>query len=266
MLDIMRAQWRTLLRARTLHLINLSLAAVFFIMMFLDSGGTGETRKPVTDYIAGSLPVFSGFSAIAACLTVAMVSATDFMDKTINYELISGRSRAASFFGRAVPVLIAGPLLAAAVNALPLLLYGMLYGVGDVVPVSEVIRRFLLMLLPNIRLTAFCLMIVFITKNPMSAILVSFFTPVFGMVQSGAASVPMLDKMTAHPFLLAPLGLCRFGTFDSWYTYDLNLNQYFTYDSVLSASTVWPILLCAVIMTAVYLLIGYHFFHVDDMA
>ena len=152
MLDIIRAQIQIFLRARTLHLINLSLAAVFFVMMFLDSGGTGDLRKPVTDYIASTLPVFAGFASISAGLTVAMVSGSDFTDRTINYELTSGRSRAASFFGRAIPVLIAAPLIAEAVAAVPFLLYGLLFGAGDVVPVSEIVRRFLLMLLPYIRL------------------------------------------------------------------------------------------------------------------
>lgn len=267
MLDIIRGQIRIFLRAKTLHLCNFSLAAVFFLMMFLDSGGTGEMRKPVTEYIAGTLPVFAGFASISAGLTVGMVSGADFIDKTINYELTSGRSRAASFFGRAIPVLIAGPLIALAVTALPLLLYGALFGAGDVVPVSEVVRRFLLMLFPNIRMTAFCLMSVFILKNP--TVSISFTTlmmPAFSLAQIADASVPMIGKLTAHPFLLAPVGLGFLGKFESWNTYDLNLNQYFIYDPALPASTVWPIIVSAVIMTAVYLLIGYHNFHVDDMA
>ncbi len=267
MLDIIRGQIRIFLHARTLHLCNLSLAAVFFLMMFLDSGGTGERVKPVTDYIAGSLPVFAGFASISAGLTVGMVSGADFTDKTINHELTSGRSRAVSFFGRAIPALIGAPLIALAVTAMPFLLYGMLFGFGDVVPVSEVIRRLLLMLFPNIRMTAFCLMTVFILKNPTASI--SFSTlvmPAFALAQVAEGSVPVIGKLSAHPFLLAPSGLSRLGKFDSWYTYDLSLNQYFTYDPALPASTVWPIIVCAVIMTAVYLLIGYHFFHVDDMA
>lgn len=266
MLDIIRGQIRIFLHARTLHLCNLSLAAVFFLMMFLDSGGTGAVRKPVTDYIAGTLPVFAGFASISAALAVAMISGSDFNDKTINYELTSGRSRAASFFGRAIPVLITAPLIAEAVAAVPFLLYGLLFGTGDVVPVSEIVRRFLLMLLPYIRMTAFCLMIVFITKTPFSAIIVSMLAPAFGLGQVSDGALPMLDKLKTHPFLLAPAGIGRLGEFDSWYTYDLSLKQYFTYDPALPASTVWPIIVSAVIMTAVYLVIGYHYFHADDMA
>ena len=66
--------------------------------------------------------------------------------------------------------------------------------------------------------------------------------------------------------LLAPTGLGYLAKFESWYTYDLNLNQFFTYDPALSASAAVTILVCAAVMTAVYLVIGYHYFHVDDMA
>ncbi|MBR5723320.1 MAG: hypothetical protein IKX57_06785, partial [Oscillospiraceae bacterium] len=55
-------------------------------------------------------------------------------------------------------------------------------------------------------------------------------------------------------------------TFDSWYVYGCaDLKMHYIYYPELSGSLIAGVVIVSLIMTAVYLLLGYHFFHTDDL-
>lgn len=265
MFDIMRFQFRQLLRTRVVHLANLLMLTVFFLMLFLDSGNSGNERQTLTDYLPLTMNLLTGISVTAAAIMIGMVCGDDFADKTINHELAAGRSRASSFFGRAVPVLIAAPLTVVFICAVPYVLYGALFGVGNAIPVSAIVQRFLLMLLPLLRFSAFCILTVFVTKHQLAAIGASFLTMMISLSAAMGSPQFITHILRLHPCMLSLSNITELSAFSSWRTYDLTLQNFYTYYPELSVSFIVTTVIVSLTMTAVYLLLGYHFFHTDDM-
>ena len=268
MLDIMRFQFRTMLRKSAVHILNICLLGTGTLMMFFDSLGNSVKILKATEYMPKTLPILMALGMFGAtCLTI-MVAGDDFTDKTINHELSAGRRRYISYFGRAIPSLIAAPLCATALYVLPYVIYGIAFGWGDTLPTGDLVLRAVLGLFPLIRVTAFCVMILFLFKNPIAAYMTTMGAPMLGMavLQMGATSLPFL-KIAAESkhWLLSPIDFTHLGEFSSWDTYNLNMEQFYTYDTSLDPTGAALTVIVSVMMTAVYLLIGYHFFHVDDM-
>ena len=269
MLDIMRYQFRTMLRKSVVHILNICLLGTGTLMMFFDSFNAeeGEPILKATEYMPKTLPILMALGMFGATCLATMVAGDDFMDKTINHELSAGRRRYISYFGRAIPSLIAAPLCATALYVLPYVIYGIAFGWGDTLPTGDLVLRVVLGLFPLIRVTAFCVMILFLFKNPIAACMTTMGAPMLGMaVQIEATSLPFL-KIAAESkhWLLSPIDFTHLGEFSSWYTYNLNMEQFYTYDTSLDPTGAALTVIVSVVMTAVYLLIGYHFFHVDDM-
>lgn len=266
MLDIMRFQFRQLIRKKIVYAITLLIFAVLFMIMFF-SGSAEEPVTKASEFAPNMLSVFIGCAALAAGSLVGMVCGDDMSDKTINHEIMAGRSRAASYLGRVIPVLIAAPIVALIVYGAPFLLYGALYGWGDTLSVSVVLTRCLLAMLPMLRLCAFMAMLTFITKNALitvtAAMAPSFLT--VGLATGAAQSSAIFGKLMERPWLLSVADLAYYGSFDSWYTYDLSMNMYYTFYPSIPAGSIAMTAILSLAMTAVYLVIGYHYFHFDDM-
>ncbi|MBP5361701.1 MAG: hypothetical protein J6Y71_01535 [Ruminococcus sp.] len=266
MLDIIRFQFRQLLRKKIVYAITLLIFAVLFMILFF----SGTAEEPVTtasEFAPNMLSIFIGCAALAAGSLVGMASGDDMSDKTINHEIMAGRSRAASYLGRVMPVLIAAPIVAMIVYGAPFLLYGALYGWGDTLPASVVLTRCLLAMLPMLRLCAFMAMLTFITKNALltvtAAMAPSFIT--IGLATGAAQSSAVFSKLMERPWLISVADLAYYGTFDSWYTYNLKMETYMTYYPSIPAGNIAMTVILSLVMTAVYLVIGYHYFHFDDM-
>lgn len=265
MSDIIRFQFRQLFTKRIVYLANLLVLLVCFIMLFLNGESTPDIRETLTAYLPQTVSVAVSIALMAPMIMIGMVCGDDFEDKTINHELTAGRSRAASFFGRAIPVMIAAPLTDLVLLGIPYAVYGALYGIGDAVPLSNILLRALLMLFPLLRLSAFFVFLLFITKKQLAAVVGALGATLLSLGMIEGSAFPFLSAAKrVHGMLSIPdiLNLC---TFDNWHTYDLTLTNYYTYYPELHAAQIAPVIICSLVMCAVWLLLGYHFFHVDDM-
>ena len=101
MTDIIRFQFRQLFRTRIVHLANIMMLCIIFILLFLSSDSSDEIRETMTAYLPQTISFAAAIALMAPLIMIGIVCGDDFQDKTINHELTAGRSRAASFFGRA---------------------------------------------------------------------------------------------------------------------------------------------------------------------
>ena len=266
MLDIMRFQFRQLVRKKIVYALSLLIFAVLFMIMFF-SGSAEEPVTTASEFVPSMLSVFIGCAALAAGSLVGMVCGDDMSDKTINHEIMAGRSRAASYLGRVIPVLIAAPIVSLIVYGAPFLLYDKMYGWGDTLPASVVLTRCLLAMLPMLRLCAFMAMLTFIAKNALITVTAAMAPSIItiGLATGAAQSSAIFSKLMERPWLLSVADLAYYGSFDSWYTYDLSMNMYYTFYPSIPAANIALTVILSLVMTAVYLVIGYHYFHYDDM-
>ena len=266
MTDIIRFQFRQLFRTRIVHLANIMMLCIIFILLFLSSDTSDEIRETMTAYLPQTISFAAAIALMAPLIMIGIVCGDDFQDKTINHELTAGRSRAASFFGRAIPVMIAAPLTAVSLTSIPYVIYGALFGVGDTIPLSNIILRILLMLFPLLRLSAFFVFLIFVMKKQLAAVIGALGTTLLtiGLI-SGEASLPFVTAARHFHGMLSLTDLLNLCKFENWRAYDLTLKSFYTYYPELPASQIALVIISSLIMTAVWLLLGYHFFHVDDM-
>ena len=267
MKDLMRFQFRQVLRERIFYFTFFTVTLTFFLIMLLDSGDVGEVPTTATEYLTQMLNLFSSFALMVGAVVIGIICCSDFTDKTINHELSAGRSRAAVFFSRAIPAIMATLIMVLATCILPFLAYGAINGWGDTVPVSVLVQRFVLAAFPLLRLSCLLVLIAFVVKHiggPLMAGFAMIFLT-FGL-DAGLFSLPIFDLMDDYPCLFGFSNLNDLFSFDNWYVNTLvHLNIYYIYDFPLSGSYIAATVIISLVMSAVYLLLGYHFFHLDDM-
>ncbi|MBR4361967.1 MAG: hypothetical protein IKP42_04385 [Ruminococcus sp.] len=268
MLDIMRSQFRTMTRKTMVHILGVLLLAASTIMLFMNNAVSDDTGSvpTATEIIPETATLIMSLAMFGTTFVASIIAGDDFLDKTINNELIAGRRRYTSYFGRAIPVMIAGPLISIALCTLPYVIYGAVNGFGDTLPVGNLILRVAVGIFPLIRLSAFCVMVLFLFRNPIGAVMSNMAMPMMGMaVVVGGSSFPFLKAASEKLWLVSPINFVSLGKIESWYTYDLELETYYTYSTAIPASDIVLTIISSVVMTAVYLIIGYHYFHVDDL-
>ena len=262
MKDIMRAQLRQYLKRSVGYLLLLLLIGTYLLLMIFQGGLNGDEPKKMSDFLPEVMPFLGGGALMASIITAGLCAGADFADKTINYELSGGRTRAAVMFGRVIPALALGMLCAALVYAVPVTVYTLLFGWGDAFSVTDVLPRFVLALCPCLRVSCFFIFIVFVTKSAMTCMTGC----IVGMTAAvPGTEIPLLGALYKNTYALGTGNLQMLMTVDSWYTYDLRLNVHMIYYPALSASAVLLTVTVSLAVSAVYLLLCWHFFHVDDM-
>ena len=250
------------------HILGVLLLAASTIMLFMNNAVSDDTGSvpTATEIIPETVPLIMSLAMFGTTFVASIIAGDDFLDKTINNELIAGRRRYTSYFGRAIPVMIAGPLISIALCTLPYVIYGAVNGFGDTLPVGNLILRVAVGIFPLIRLSAFCVMVLFLFRNPIGAVMTNMAMPMMGMMTVvGGSSFPFLKASSEKLWLVSPINFVSLGKIESWYTYDLELETYYTYSTAIPASDIVLTIISSVVMTAVYLIIGYHYFHVDDL-
>ena len=80
MLDIMRYQFRTMLRKSVVHILNICLLGTGTLMMFFDSFNAeeGEPILKATEYMPKTLPTLMALAMFGATCLTTMVAGDDF--------------------------------------------------------------------------------------------------------------------------------------------------------------------------------------------
>ena len=188
----------------------------------------------------------------------AQACGADFVDKTCNYEIMSGHTRREVYFGRVIPTVILSTLgtmfLIAAPIAAEVIMLG---GWGDKVSFTDMLCRFLLMAFPIARITCEFIFLTFIIKNPYVVMGISYVVCIaLGM------SVPVNEKTM---FVLGMTNINALTVIDSWQSFGLCGDMHYIYETALSADIVIPTILTSVIISGIALFLGYVFFKNDDM-
>lgn len=104
-------------------------------------------------------------------ILVSRICGWDAVDKTMNYEILAGHSRAEVYFGRVVMSVIWGLGSGIAMLVLPVLGITMMSGWGDNMNLADAAARCVLFLFPMLRLICEFAMLAFLLRNCYKAML-----------------------------------------------------------------------------------------------
>ncbi len=210
-------------------------------------------------YIAANGFYMTLVALIFAIVFTGQVCGADFIDKTANYELMSGHLRKQAYFSRAIVSLAGGGLGAALIIAVPVAVSTAACGWGNDIRIGDAVLRYLLTFLPILRIICEFVFLTYVVKNAYVIMACGFVTYILGM------GLPDYLGKSQSVFLGVTnlSGLCNF---ESWTTYTVGeMKMYTVYEAGVSANDVVATLLASVIIGGLFLIIGYLYFKKDDL-
>jgi len=233
---------------------------LFGVMSVLNYGGEFETvprdEHSASEWISeGCLNALVPFVPIFIAFSVGDTCAGDFPDRTLYYELTSGKKRSEAYWGRAIPAIIF-TLLALMILfiALPAIVTAK-HGWGTYFGVSDLLIRYVMLIAPLLRIICTMIFISFILKKPLLVTLVGFGESVVNTVFAGAVSdvlgIGSVDKIL--------------NSYERWQVYGLDADMHLILDVTLRWSEMAASVLISLAVSALMLFLGYVYFHRDDL-
>lgn len=262
MLNVIKSQLYQFRKERISKFLFFGLMAMFILIPFIAIIQSDVSSSAMTDatgggYFATNLRFCIFMPLVYIAAVVAQICGQDFVDKTANYELMSGRRRYQSYFGRVIPSVIIGTIGWFIIAVTPVITVTIIRGWGDKISVWEVVIRYALMLFPAIRVACEFVFFTFLIKNPYIVMGLGY---LYSMVSIYAEMLP------SDGFIfLGSTNIILLSMIDVWTTYGLEGKVNFIYDAALSSSDVIGTIVVSVVVSAAALLLGYVFFKNDDM-
>lgn len=220
-----------------------------------------DTQEPTTggEFFATDGGTTFMFPIFFTILVTAQICGADFLDKTQNYELAGGHRRHEVYLGRVITAAIVGGVGALFFTILPVGIYTALYGWGEKVAFAPILLRWLLMLLPFLRLVCEFAFLTFLIKNPYVVMGLGY---VVFMMTGVLASGTTIEVTSAF---LGITNLTLLGMVSKWATYGLGNDINYIFDASISAGTICGTVAASVVFGAAALYLGYVFFKNDDV-
>lgn len=259
MKNIIRSQLVQLRKDRVCRLIFFGvLAATLLVVLALTDVALGDIKITGGELTVILLSMSQLLGQSFMYLFTAQACGADFMDKTCNYEILSGHTRREVFFGRAIPTLIIGTLGTMFLIAAPLVAEVLIHGGwGDKVSLTDMLLRSLLLVFPVARCICEFIFLTYLIKNPYIVMGASFILWMFLNI-----NIPATRE---HCFILGISNIKAITNIDRWQSFGLGGNMHHIYITALEADFVLPTIIVSVIMGGIALLLGYTFFKHDDM-
>ena len=254
--NIIRSQVYQLVRSRSLRAVVLGLLAlsVFFGASDKISEGKGTTA---CTYFVQMFPMTMSMCMFGIATVTGITCADDFTDKTSNNELMSGRLRSESYIARTIVSVVGSVLVGLAMVLALLATCFLVYPRGYELTNAALLQRVLLVIPVFIRFSCLFVFVSYVVKRPIAVV---------GVCYALMILVNMLSITGNDGGYLTAMG--TFGMvcgFKSWYTYGLNTEVHYVYDSFMKSSEAAGIVIVSLAAGAVYLLLGYSYFHRDDI-
>lgn len=229
--------------------------SVSMLSMMFDLGP--DELKTGGEEVVWSMQMFMLLSQFFIYICTAQMCGADFVDKTCNYEIMSGHTRKQVFFGRVIPTVIMSTLGALIIIAVPLVFEVVYLGWGDKVNFGDMLLRFLLMAFPIARIVCEYIFLTFIIKNPYIVMGISYVLCIaLGMnIPVGQLYSPILGMTNLN-------GLCFI---DYWVSYGMGEDMYTIYETALPAGDIIGTIVVSLVFMAGSLFLSYMFFKNDDM-
>ncbi len=216
-----------------------------------------EAVPSVGEFLATSEGGIPSFPIFFLVLVTAQICGGDFMDKTHNYELMSGHKRWEVYLGRVIPALLVGGVGSLLLMLLPVGIYATMYEWGTKVVLGEVLLRWALMLLPLLRLVCEMACLTFLVKNPYVVMGVGYMTFM--------ASFMIVEMCGIQTVFLATTNLTWLQAVNKWVTYGLGNTYNYIYNMTTTPEMLFGTVIASVVFGLAALYLGYVFYQNDDM-
>ena len=186
----------------------------------------------------------------------------DYTDKTINYELMAGHSRAAVFWSRVCVSLVWTIVGSAIFLFLPLLVFGGINGWGSNTNMGEILLRYGLSFLPLFRLLGECVLLTMLLRNCYMAMVIGYVLYEFGWV-----FLIMLDPLIDVKFTtqISAMNVYRLLYMGNSEPKLIDGGKAWVYDTALESGLIIGTICVSLMVGVACLGLGYLYFRKSDM-
>ncbi|MBO4877796.1 MAG: hypothetical protein J5501_07310 [Ruminococcus sp.] len=255
---IAAAQIRQLLFSKYKYLVWVS---VFLIacMSGLTYGNefTSVVREELSgsEYIAeGYISFVAGFVLIFISFSVGDICTGDIQDKTMYYELTTGKTRSEIYWGRVIPAVVFSLLGSMILILVSPVIVSMKHGWGTCFELSDILFRYTVMSAAIIRIICTMIFIAFILKKPMFTALVGvgeYLTTNYIHSDSDLLGVTSMHKILT--------------SYERWDVYGLDEDWHMILDSNVTMSDLMFTVIISLTVAAFMLYLGHLYFRNDDL-
>lgn len=262
MWNIMKSQnYQT--RGDNLVIYGFLIVLIFpFLGLLMDGDGSifGDLNGGM--YLLLASPMFPFAATILSLIVVARICGWDSTDKTINYEIMAGHSKAEVYFGRVCSALIwtIGGSFAAMV--LPVAIISLICGFGNSMPLGDVALHTGIFLAVVFRMSCEYILLTFLLRNCYAAMLLGYTFTAFGMVGVMIYTDITGVEPTVETVLVNMGQLFNFGNYQ---IKNIGGEEIQVFNLSLEPSIISSTVLVSLLVGIICLLVGYVFFSRRDM-
>lgn len=261
MKNIIKAQLYQLKSQRFLYIAFFGVLALSLVMTYMIGiGSVPPEIEPTASFMASSaISVIWLLVSFFTAIFTGYVCASDFGDKTMNYETMSGTLRKQSFFARVIITIPFSVLFSIALIAADVLIITALYGWGGYIPAKVFVFRLFIAAFPIMRMSCFLVLVSYIFKNVAAPLIVQYLVYIL---------ISLISAFSAggSPFLFAITNILYIGNFELWATFGLETSSNYIFETYISSGDVIKTIAVSLIVSAAYIIVGYSFYHRDDLS
>lgn len=199
---------------------------------------------------------------ILVALLTARIAGWDFNDKTLNYELLAGHSRAKVYWCRVVVSMMWCLNSVLVISFAPMLVFGILNGWGIKADMGGVILHYLLILFPLFRFICECVLLTVIMRNCYMVMIIGFVMYEFTWVIAEMQALLTEVKLSIH---FVSTNVTRLLEFDkSGFAY-IDGEDVIVYETTLETEFILETIGLSLLVGITCLLVGYRYFKKADM-
>lgn len=253
---IMKSQLYQLKKERLIYIVFALCIALLMIFVIneSDQGSFGEILCDMSS-------ILSQISLLFLISAVAVICGKDFVDKTGNYEIMTGHTRFELYFGRAFLSIVIGVLGSLLICFIIIGIGCAIFGWGDAVSFGEVILRIMLLFFPMFRVACETIFLTFIIRNCYMVLAAGYVYLFFVVELIMGVSVNPTSFYLGVTNMVNLLDMTSFSTYSPVHP----TKTMVVYDATLNATQIGGTIVVSLIVGVVFLVLGFHFFKTDDI-
>lgn len=262
MWNLIKAQKYQIKRDNAIIYIYL-LGALYFVGFWADylmGHKIGEITGSVAAVHNGSVCMI--VMGILVALLTARIMGWDYNDKTLNYELLAGHSRAKVFWSRVLVSMLWCLVSVIIVLLVPLLVFGILNGWGVTADLGGTLLRYALTLFPLFRFCCECILLTVLMRNCYMVMIIGFVLYEFSWVFAEMQALMTNVKLTTH---FASTNVTRLLEFGRQYFDYIDGEDVIVHETAMEASLVMGTMGVSLLVGGACLFIAYRYFKKCDL-
>ena len=201
-------------------------------------------------------------SGILVALLTSRIAGWDFNDKTLNYELLAGHSRAKVFWSRVIVSLVWCLVTVLVIFFVPMLVFGLMNGWGIKAELGGSLLRYGLALFPLFRFVCECILLTVIIRNCYMTMIIAFVLYEFSCLVDTMQGLLTGVYLTTH---FASTNVTRILEFGKQKFAYINGEDVTVYETAMESSLILGTISVSLLVGGACLFIAYHYFKKCDL-